>query len=119
MAVAMPAISPPPPTATRTDRALPGDDLGLVVGVHQQRIRLVPRRERRLVRLGVLRSDLHDVRVEGPQLAELRSRCRLGDEDPGRYAEFVGGVGRRQPVVAAGRGDDALTGQGAAVLRGE
>ena len=113
-----PAISPPPPTATRivsasgtcsvelhADRPGAGHDLRLIERVHGQRAGLRLARGRGHGRLVVVPRDHVDV---GPMLADpidLGGGRRVGDEDLGAVTERARGVRDREPEVPARGGD--------------
>ena len=88
-------------------RALAGDDVGVVVGVHQQRAGLALRGSAR--GLGVVVVALDDVHVgaERGDAVALHRRAGGRHEDLGPVTEARGDVGDGGAVVTAGGGDEA------------
>ena len=90
------------------DGALAGDDLGVVVGVHEGQVLLLgdlARGQRRGVQ-GV--ADQHHPGAEFPGALDLGEGGELGHDDDGRDAQAPGMVGDPLGVIARRHGDDAV-----------
>ncbi len=89
------------------DRALAGDDQGVVVGVDPGQVALLRERGGARLRLGNALALEHDLRAIGPGRRHLHVGRRLGHHDGGRNAEARRVVGDRLSVVAGRHGDHA------------
>jgi hypothetical protein len=82
-----------------TQRPLSGDDLGLVVRMHEHRARRRSVTQARVVRVGIHGARHGDGGAQGADPVDLDRGRGLRHEDPRRYAELVGHVGDGQTVV--------------------
>ena len=122
-AVEMPLINPPPPIGIdqeveigivlqdlEADGALAGDDVGIVVGMHEHQVLL----GRQLARVD--RGGVDAVAVQDHARAEARGALDLGEGRPLRHhdgggnAEALRVIGDALRVVAGRHGDDAALG---------
>ncbi len=92
------------------DRPLPGDHLGLVERVHDQRSGLLGSAVTRIERLVVVPVDHHDLGVEPADAFDLLLRRDRRHEDLGPVSEGVGREGDRQTEVPARCRDHAGVG---------
>ena len=86
-------------------RALAGDDIGIVEGMHESQA-LVPLQQQRMaVGVGVAVAMQHDLAAQGLHGVDLQARCRHRHHDDGAAAQALGRQ-RHTLGVVAGRGAD-------------
>jgi hypothetical protein len=89
------------------ERPLPGDDVGVVEGVHEGEPLHLLQPARLGVRLVVVGALQHHPRAVGAGVRDLHDGGGLGHDDGGGHPEPAGVVGHRLRVVAGARGDEA------------
>ena len=128
---AMPAISPPPPIGDEdrvdrplvlaqdlhADRALPGDHVRVVVGMHERGARALLQRERVRVGVVVAVAVQHDLRAARLDRGDLDVRRGHRHDDRRRAAELLRGERHALRVVAGGGRDHAARALGGREVR--
>ena len=85
-----------------SDRALAGQHVRMIIGMHLQRAGLRLAVARRSERVGIGRADLHHARAITRDARHLHHRRRLRNEDLRPGTQRTRGIGDRRTVVAAG-----------------